>query len=414
MRLFRDEVNLSDSARLHGEIVLNRSISASVMVAALCFIVALVSAWLALGTFARIETVQGILATERPVAKVIASEGGLVRELLVREGQQVRQGDRIAVIRLDRRGLSGSDLAASGNEAAQARKGLALSQQQVSQQRVQAERERLHQQIETDQRQVAGLNEKIALQAQVVESNQGIFDQIETVVQRGFVSKVEYERRHQALLNARQALADLKQQVIIRSGSAAQARAQLAGLDAESRQAALDSQSNVLAIAQQQLQFEGQEGYVITAPISGRITALQTGVGRSASPAVPLLSIVPDGTVVKAELYAPSRAIGLVKPGQETRLLFDAFPYERFGSFGGRIESVSRAIIDPRETEVPLKLEGPVYKVVVTLQDQSVAAADGAIALQPGMTLKANIVLERQSFLQWLLRPLNTVTRRTS
>lgn len=414
MRLFRDEINLSDNARLHGEIVLNRSISSSLLVAALCFIVAVVCAWLTLGTFARIETVDGILATERPVAKVVASEAGLVRELLVHEGQQVRQGDRIAVIRLDRQGLSGSDLAASGGEAAQARKGLALSQAQVSQERVQAERERLLEQIATDQRQVSGLNEKIALQAQVVASNQGIFDQIETVVQRGFVSKVEYERRHQALLNARQALADLKQQVVIRSGSAAQARAQLAGLNAEARQAVLDGQSNVLAISQQQLQLEGQEGYVITAPISGRITALQTGVGRSASPAVPLLSIVPDGTVVKAELYAPSRAVGMVKPGQETRLLFDAFPYERFGSFGGRIESVSRAIIDPRETEVPLKLEGPVYKVVVALNEQTVAAADGAIALQPGMTLKANIVLERQSFLQWLLRPLNTITRRTS
>ena len=38
----------------------------------------------------------------------------------------------------------------------------------------------------------------------------------------------------------------------------------------------------------------------------------------------------------------------------------------------------------------------------------------GKLGLQPGMTLKANIVLERQSFLAWLLQPLNAVLKRTA
>jgi membrane fusion protein len=122
--------------------------------------------------------------------------------------------------------------------------------------------------------------------------------------------------------------------------------------------------------------------------------------------------IIPVDTELRAELYAPTRAIGFVREGQETRILYDAFPYQRFGSFGGRVASISRTVIDPRESEVPLRLEEPVYRIQVALDRQDLEAR--GVPLQPGMTLNANIILERQSFLGWLLKPLNAVLRRNS
>ncbi|MBL7373507.1 HlyD family efflux transporter periplasmic adaptor subunit, partial [Escherichia coli] len=80
----------------------------------------------------------------------------------------------------------------------------------------------------------------------------------------------------------------------------------------------------------------------------------QTVAGRMASPDRPMMIIVPEGSPLKAEIYAPSRAIGFVHVGQEARLLYEAFPYQRFGSFGARVESISRIVIDPRETDVPI------------------------------------------------------------
>lgn len=129
-------------------------------------------------------------------------------------------------------------------------------------------------------------------------------------------------------------------------------------------------------------------------------------------PSVSLMTIIPEGSDLEAVLYAPTRAIGFVEKGQETRLLLDAFPYQRFGSFEATITEVSRTVLDPREADVPFKIEEPVYKVKAKLRKQVVNAYGEDIPLQPGMTLTGNIVLERQSFLDWILAPLRAVVNR--
>src|SRR6185295_17450355 len=129
---------------------------------------------------------------------------------------------------------------------------------------------------------------------------------------------------------------------------------------------------------------------------------------------VPLMEIVPEGSALRAQVYAPTRAIGFVRPGQEVRLLYDAFPYQRFGSFGGRIVRVSRSVIDPRQLAEPLRIEEAVYQIEVRPDAQSIGAGGQTVPLQPGMTLTANIILDRRSFLDWLLAPLHAVMRRNA
>ena len=151
----------------------------------------------------------------------------------------------------------------------------------------------------------------------------------------------------------------------------------------------------------------------VEAPIAGRVTAIQTGIGRTVGGAVPLMAIVPIGSPLRAELYAPSRAIGFIRKGQEVRLLYDAFPYQRFGSFVGKVDTVSRIVIGPGELDAPLKIEEPVYRVTATLKDQQLQAFGEVVPFQPGMTLTANIVLDRRSFWDWLMTPFNAVAKRT-
>lgn len=414
MPLFREEVSEHRRSRLHGEVVLSQPLSTRLMVGAIFVIIAIVGTWVSVGTYARIETVSGILTTDIPSAKVVATQPGVVTELNATEGKLVKAGDRLAVINLDRRAAAGETVASRGLDALEARRQLAQSQVRLASRRVAVESARLSSVIEAAEQQANSLREQIVLQDQVVASNQNLFDQIAKVVERGFVSKVEFERRRQTLINSQQQLAGLRQQLSGRMADAAQARAQIAGLAVESAQGVSEIQSNLQAMAQQQAQLEGEQGYIVTAPITGRVTALQTAKGRTVNPSLPLMVIVPDKSQLKAELYAPTRAIGFVKPGQETRILFDSFPYQRFGSFGGKVQSVSRIVIDPRESEVPLKLEEAVYRVTVALDGQAVAAYGEKVPLQPGMTLQANIVLERQSFLSWLLQPLNAVLKRTA
>ena len=166
------------------------------------------------------------------------------------------------------------------------------------------------------------------------------------------------------------------------------------------------------SVAQQRAQLRGAQAYAIVAPISGRVAALQTALGRTVEPSVPLMEIVPEGSPLRAHVYVPTRAIGFVRLGQEVRLLYDAFPYQRFGSFNGRIVGIARTVIDPRQLAVPLRFEEPVYRIDVAPEAQTVGAYGERQPLQPGMTLTANLILDRRSFGDWLLQPLNAVLRR--
>ncbi|MEM1050646.1 MAG: HlyD family efflux transporter periplasmic adaptor subunit [Pseudomonadota bacterium] len=412
--LFRKEAVEASQDRLHGEVVFTQPFSTKLFAGALFATLMVAAVWVTVGTFARIETVPGVLKTDIPSAKVIAPQTGVVIELAVSEGQLVEQGDTLLVINSDRETAAGGDVAGRGIGALEARKELSEVQVSLASSRASAERSRLTSVIASAEDQAASLSEQIALQDQVVTSNQEIFDRVAEVVEQGFVSRVEFERRRQTLLSSQQSLATLKQRRTASLAEASQARSQLASVKIDAAQGISRIQENLQTMSAEQARLEGEKSYVIKAPITGRVATLATGEGRAVPPARPLMVIVPTEAKLTAELYAPTRSIGFVEPGKETRLLYDAFPYQRFGSFEGRVDSISRIAVDPRETEIPFPFEEPVYRVKVTLENQAVEGFGEPAPLQPGMTLQANIVLERQSFLAWLLKPLNAVLNRTS
>lgn len=129
-------------------------------------------------------------------------------------------------------------------------------------------------------------------------------------------------------------------------------------------------------------------------------------MGQPADPRRLQMQIVPDGDTLHAELFVPSRAIGFVEVGQSVRLLYDAFPYQHYGSHRGRVVEVSRTVLDGTEIAVPFKLDGPAYRAVVALERPDVAAHGKRIALQPDMLLKADIILEKRTLVDWILNPL--------
>jgi len=412
--LFRTEVLDNTSDRLHGEVVLSQPLSTKLFAGALFGIIALAAIWLSWGTYARIETVPGKLITDASTAKVIAPQPGVVSRLAVTDGQHVERGDRLLIVRSDREAAQGGKVAGRSLDAITVRQEINRAQVALAPSRAAADRARLTNEIHAAEAQAENLRTQIALQSEVVASNQQIFDQISEVVDRGFVSKVEFERRRQTLLSSRQSLAGLEQRLTASLSDAEQARLALAVVSIDTAQGISQIEDSLQALSAEQARLEGEQRYVATAPISGRVTALATSEGKATPNGQPLMVIVPDDAQLTAELYAPTRAIGFVEPGKETRLLYGAFPYQKFGSFGGKITSIARIAVDPRETDIPFPFEEPVYRVKVALDQQTVDAFGETAPLQPGMTLQANIVLERQSFLAWLLQPLNAVLKRNS
>ena len=129
------------------------------------------------------------------------------------------------------------------------------------------------------------------------------------------------------------------------------------------------------------------------------MTALQIRAGQPVDTVKPLLAIIPDGSQLRAELYVPSRAIGFVKEGQVVRLLYDAFPYTRFGPGFGTIVELTTTVLAPSEVSAAINVTEPVYRVVANLRDNAMMAYGQQVPLQSGMALTADILLENRSFL---------------
>ena len=159
----------------------------------------------------------------------------------------------------------------------------------------------------------------------------------------------------------------------------------------------------------------------VRAPHAGTVTAIQAVPGARADNGVPLLSIMPPALELEAHLYGPSRAVGFVKPGQRVTLRYQAYPYQRYGHYEGTVKSVSRTALSPGD--LPPQLAGlstlgaaagassePVYRITVELARQTVTAQGEALPLQAGMTLEADIALERRRLYEWVLDPLYAVT----
>ena len=88
------------------------------------------------------------------------------------------------------------------------------------------------------------------------------------------------------------------------------------------------------------------------------------------------------------------------------RILFDAFPYQRFGTYHGRIVKVSQTVLLDSDVSGPVKLQEPAYAATVALDRPDVTAHGKTIPLQPDMSLRADIILEKRTLVDWIIGPL--------
>jgi ATP-binding cassette, subfamily B, bacterial CvaB/MchF/RaxB len=128
--------------------------------------------------------------------------------------------------------------------------------------------------------------------------------------------------------------------------------------------------------------------------------------GQSVSPAAALATLVPEGAVLQAQLYAPSSAVGFVQLGQAVRLRFEAFPYQKFGQQPAHVLQVSRTPLAASElAALALPAVGPggepLFRITVALDGPPVATP-----LTPGMRLQADVLLEKRRLIEWLFEVL--------
>ena len=405
--LFRQEaVDFQRNQRHWGEVVLLQPLSTKIMAWCAVALVAIVLIFLFLAQYSRKETVAGYLTPTAGTARIFVPRQGVVRTVHVEEGQEVQEGQPLLTIDTDQIAATGEDINATILQNLTHQRGLLKQQVQAEEQRTEAEQERLSALIRGLETELSHLQDQVAIQTERISLSQGLVDPAAKLNAKGLITDIEHKRRQEALLEQKQSLNALNQQIAVRENQLIEMRYSLEQVPTVVAEKVQLLRNELSATEQRLAEIEGRRAYVIRAPTAGRISALYATPGQTADPRFLQLAITPPDAELQAELFVPTRAIGFVRVGQPVRILYEAFPYQSFGTYSGHTVKVSHTILTTDDVAVPISLGEPVYRVTAALDRPDIDAYGQKVPLQPGMLLKADIILEERSLMDWLIEPL--------
>lgn len=361
---------------------------------------------LSIGTYTRKETAAGLVRSAAGEVRIAAPIVGVIKRVAVRDGEHVRVGQTLVTVDTSRNGINGQPVDQSA--------------------------------LDSLDGELANLDERLrSLGAAASIDQQGLPNKLASL-RTERVAAVEQERSSKERLTmAKDALAKLepvaasgyisgesmrrhKEEVLVLQQAVADARGLQARLDGQINDIQTLIARQPMTVAQQRGELldliartrrerdaaAGQRGYAVTAPTSGVVTTVQAGDGQPIDPQTTLMTVSTGTRAMMAELFVPSRAIGFIEEGQKVRLRYDAFPYQRFGVGTGRVKAISSTVLRPDQVTAAIRIEEPVYRVVIALDESSITAYGHRYRIRPGFALNADIILDRRSFAQWLLDPI--------
>jgi adhesin transport system membrane fusion protein len=366
---------------------------------AVYLMLAAVAAALGWAALAQVDIVAKASARIIPEGReqLIASlEGGILRELSVREGQQVVQGQTLAALdptRVEAQQAEGQAkrvalLGAVARLTAEStgkpitfppevKKVSAIVQGETES--YEARRRAVDDAVAANQRSIALLNEELGM--------------AERMSQRGLMSEVE-------VMRLRRQLNDLKLANVERVNRFRQeASAELVRVRTE------------LSLLEEQMvvRDDAMKRSVLVSPINGIVKQIRNATLNGVIAAgAPVMEIVPVGANVLVEVRIKPADIGFVKVGQPVSVKLSAYDHTVYGSLKGKVQSISPdALGDPDRAAAP---EGTWYRALVAAERESFKLGEGKRArpleVLPGMTGTAEIRTGRRTVLEYLLRPM--------
>ncbi|OBT04816.1 toxin secretion, membrane fusion protein [Shewanella sp. UCD-FRSSP16_17] len=411
-RLFRQQAMEAQQQKLHGDVSLAQPISIYFSAFTLLLIVTAIFIFLSYSHYARKETVQGYLVPDRGLIKVFANSSGNVELLHVTEGDTVKKGSPLATIVLRRSMLSGEELSESLIGELKQQLLLLQTEQSVNEAMKKEEEARLNVSISDNLTSLTVLNQLETLLDKKFALQTAQLSQHDKLYKDGFLSSLDNQSQQEKLISIQQEIKNLKSSQIQTQSQLNAATAELALLPLQYKLKAGELARGRSDILRQIDETENNYRYVIRANEAGTIASIHIVDGEFIVNSRPLLSIIPKGAELVAELLLPTRSAGFVKEGDEARLRFDAFPYQRFGFIESNIFRIDKALLLDGEAQVPVALSEPVYRIRAALSKQNMLAYGDTFPLKSGMLIEADIVLDRRSLLDWLLDPIYSLQGR--
>ena len=413
-KLFRQEALDAQSQRLVGSISLAQPLSIKLTIVIIVVVVIVILTFLFTSHYARKETVQGFLRPDKGLIKNYSNRNGTVKEVYVKEGDLVKTGAPLISIITRQNMTSGEEL--SEKLISELTKQIQFLEDEANQnQRLEIQElsraEQRHMALKNSRvvilNQKRLLQEKLALLAQRKAQHQKLYKE-------GFISEMGFQQEKESYLTVRQEVKSLERTLLEQKDELQQLvydqkhipeQYQLKLREIERRKSDLNNQLS---------ETRTNYSYVIRATHEGMVTAIQVAEGTPLNVTRPLLTLLPEGAELVAELLLPTRSAGFVQTGDTARLRFEAFPHQRFGFLESKITRIDKALITEGEADLPINLAEPVYRLQAKLDQQIIQGYGKEFNLKSGMLFDADIILDRRSLIEWILDPIYSLSGRIS
>ena len=364
------------------------------------------------GSYTRKDTVIGFITSTEANVRVFPQRTGTVTEVYVTEGQLVKQGQalvKISTARADDAGDSVEErvIAAMEDEARSV-------QRQIEQQTMLAENRKraIENRIAGAKRQIELLNTQMSLAERRYALSQKNVLRLAKLLDKKLVAPPELESAEAELFDQTLRVKQIDQQIALQNDTILQQQIDLEQLPIDQATRVAELQAVLDRLRQRLTETKGQASLMIRATTDGRVSALNARPGQALMPEWPVLSLLPVKAEYYAELYVPTRAVGFIREGAAVNIRYDAYPYQKFGMYQGRVSQITRSVIEPDEIKIPVTLREPSYAIKVELTTQTVQAYGESLPLQVGMTLQADVLRDKRRIIEWIFEPLISAAKR--
>lgn len=400
--------------------------------------VACMIVWACVGQLDIVAVADGKLVPDTYVKIVQPADAGVVKEILVKEGQAVTAGQ--VLMRMDT-ALSDSDLRALKADYENKRIALrridaeltgksflrrsdepsdlftrVLAQYSANRQAYQnalAQEQTLLEKARHDFASAQEVQKKLSRVLPHYREQEAAYEKL---ARDGFAGKLMYTDKQRERIEKEQ---DLKAQEAVMASALAtieQEERKITQITADYRrqlqtervEIAAQSEKVSQELAKQQHRSEYLE---LRASQDGVVKDLATHtIGTVTSPGTILMTLVPKNEILRAEVWVKNDDIGFVREQQPAKVKLAAFTFQKYGMLDGEVAHVSADSADPGTGAPGASKQGSAeplaYRTLVNLRSQHLEVEGEKYRLAPGMQVSAEIHLGTRTVLEYLLSPV--------
>ena len=306
----------------------------------------------------QIVSAPGSLRTQRSTQDIKPDEAGVVTEVLVKEGQQVRRNDPLVM-------LDTTILVGQSQALAAERVQLGTSSQ--------AEVNRLQGALSQLTSAAEGLRTELDLNRQQLESLRALEDQ-------GAASRfqvLDYEKNEARLQSELRKNEDERVKLMAES---MQRQADLARSQAQNQASTVENRERLKRV-------------ILRAPVAGTILNLKAKSRQVVGAGEVLLQLVPNDNL-RAEAFIRNQDLAFVRRGQSADVAVQAYDRNKYGTIRATVSTIGTDALPPDETYNYAR-----FPIGLTLERQDLESGGKRYPLQAGMAISADLRLEKRTVL---------------